>query len=96
MIGQTPINFQTPNGEWSVVSMLLAGFSGLAAIVVFLFRSRESEHSLQIGEMKVVIAELKISCKELQAKADECHNDRVALYGQMAELKIQVARVMKQ
>jgi hypothetical protein len=95
MFGQVPTQFKGPDGEWSVVAMLLAGFGVLSGIIVILFRSRESEHTTQIAEMKAVILELKVACKELQNKADECHEDRVTLHSQMAELKIQVARFVK-
>jgi hypothetical protein len=98
MMGQVPQipQMQGPNGEWSIFGILVTGIAMLGAGLLFLFKSREAEHTQQIKDLKADQSELKLVFIELQKKADTCQEERVIMHGQIAAAKIEVAELKVQ
>lgn len=87
MIGQTPMTqFQSPNGEWSIFAILISGMFAVSGGMLWLFRSRESENKERLNELKKEVVDLRL-------EANKCHEDRLLIHGQLAELKLQMARL---
>jgi septal ring factor EnvC (AmiA/AmiB activator) len=73
---QLPIPLESmkdPDGSFSIVAVLLVGFAGIIAALLAIFRMREFERSAQTKEMESRI-------NRLEAKADACDKDRLALH----------------
>ena len=87
MIGQTPMTqFQSPNGEWSIFAILIAGITAVATGALWVIGRRESER-------KELLDMLRKEVFDLRVEANKCHEDRLLIHGQMTELKLQMARL---
>ena len=87
MIGQLPMQqFQSPNGEWSIFALLITACGAMVGAVLYLFRSREAENRARIEDLRKEVSDLRV-------EANKCHEDRLLIHGQLAELKIQMVRL---
>jgi hypothetical protein len=89
-LGETPLG---PIDTWSVSSMLFGALSAVLSAMLYLYRGRELERVEQVKELRQENVEIRTWCKDLQAKAEECHKDRFVLFGQLQELRNQIQKL---
>ena len=72
--------FRNPNGEWSVVAILLVGFAACCSALVWIYRSLDKQRIDEINDLKTKV-------KELEQRNHECYEDRLRIHADLLAIK---------
>jgi hypothetical protein len=75
--------FRNPNGEWSIVAILLAGFLGSISALIWIYRSLDQGRLDEINDLKAKV-------KELEQRNHECYEDRLKIHADLTALRREV------
>jgi hypothetical protein len=74
---------RSPDGQWSLVGVLIVGFAGTLTALVWIFRRMDADRTQEIKDLKQKI-------DELEERNRLCYEDRLKIHAELVALRREV------